>query len=144
MFPRLTFKQVVEKFGIDKPDLRIPLELVSITDLVKDSGFEVFTRAAKNSQCRVAALKLPGGVKLSRKQLDGYTEFIAVYGLKGLAHIKVNDRAQGISGLQSSILKFLTPEVVENILTKVQATTGDIIFFAADEVRIVNESSTSN
>jgi len=139
-FPRLTFKQALEKYGVDKPDLRISLELVDIADLVATCGFEVFARAAKNPLCRVAALKLPGGTKLSRKQLDGYTEFVAIYGLKGLAHIKINDLAQGISGLQSSILKFLAPEVVENILERTQATTGDIIFFAADDAKIVNEA----
>lgn len=139
-FPRLTFKQALEKYGVDKPDLRIPLELVDIADLVANCGFEVFTHTAKNPHGRVTALKLPGGAKLSRKQLDGYTEFVAIYGLKGLAHIKVNDRAAGLNGLQSSILKLLTPEVVENILTRIQATTGDIIFFAADDAKVVNEA----
>ena len=139
-FPKLTFKQAIEKYGIDRPDLRIPLELVDIAELVTDCGFEVFSRAAKKKDHRVVALKLPKGAKLSRKQLDGYTEFVAIYGLKGLAYIKVNDRAKGIEGLQSSILKFLTPEIVENILTKTQATTGDIIFFAADHAKTVNEA----
>lgn len=131
-FPRLTFKQALEKYGVDKPDLRIPLELIDVADLVADCGFEAFTRAIKNPNCRVAALKLPNGSKLSRKQLDGYTEFVAIYGLKGLAHIKV--------GAQSSISKFLTSEIIENILIRTQATTGDIIFFAADEAKIVNEA----
>ncbi|CAL7960437.1 aspartate--tRNA ligase [Gammaproteobacteria bacterium] len=139
-FPKLTFKQAIEKYGVDKPDLRIPLELVDIADLVADCGFEVFARAAENPLCRVAALKLPGGTKLSRKQLDGYTEFVAIYGLKGLAHIKINDLTQGIPGLQSSLLKFLAPEVVENILERIQAATGDIVFFAADDAKIVNEA----
>lgn len=139
-FPQLTFKQAMEKYGSDKPDLRIPLELVSITDLVKDCGFAVFANSAKNPEHRVAALKLPKGATLSRKQLDGYTEFVAIYGLKGLAHIKVNDRAGDLTGLQSSILKFLSPETVEDILTRVNANTGDIIFFAADETQIVNEA----
>ncbi|EKD46132.1 MAG: hypothetical protein ACD_69C00002G0003, partial [uncultured bacterium] len=96
--------------------------------------------AAKNPKHRVAALKLPKGAALSRKQLDTYTESVAIYGLKGLAHIKVNNRGQGIEGLQSSILKFLSPEIIENILTAVNANTGDIIFFAADETQIVNEA----
>jgi len=139
-FPKITFKQAMEKYGIDRPDLRIPLELVDVADLVKDSGFEVFSRAANNSQCRVAALKLPGGAKLSRKQIDGYTEFVSIYGLKGLAYLKVNDRSQGIAGLQSSILKFLSPEVVEAILERLQAANEDIIFFAADDAKVVNEA----
>lgn len=139
-FPRLTYKQAIEKYGVDKPDLRIPLELVDIADLVTDCSFELFSRNAKNPNCRVTALKLPGGAKLSRKQLDGYTEFVAIYGLKGLAHIKINDLTQGISGLQSSILKFLAPEVVENILERTQVASGDIIFFAADDTKIVNEA----
>ncbi|EKE01282.1 MAG: hypothetical protein ACD_21C00173G0002 [uncultured bacterium] len=139
-FPKLTFKQAMEKYGVDKPDLRIPLELVDVADLVEDCGFEVFARAAKNPEYRVAALKLPGGAKLSRKQLDGYTEFVAIYGLKGLAHIKINDRAQGMAGLQSSILKFLSPEIVESLLERLQAANDDIIFFAADDAKIVNEA----
>src|SRR3990170_8474944 len=139
-FPKLTYKQAMEKYGSDKPDLRITLELIDITELVKDCGFAVFSNAAKNPKHRVAALKLPKGATLSRKQLDTYTESVAIYGLKGLAHIKVNNRGQGIEGLQSSILKFLSPEIIENILTAVNANTGDIIFFAADETQIVNEA----
>ena len=139
-FPKLTYKQAMEKYGSDKPDLRIPLELIDITELVKDCGFAVFSNAAKNPKHRVAALKLPKGATLSRKQLDTYTESVAIYGLKGLAYIKVNNREQGIEGLQSSILKFLSPEIIENILTAVNANTGDIIFFAADETQIVNEA----
>jgi aspartyl-tRNA synthetase len=139
-FPKLTFKQALEKYGVDKPDLRIPLELVDIADLVADCDFAVFANAAKNPLCRVAALKLPGGAKLSRKQLDSYTEFAAIYALKGLAHIKINDMTRGMPGLQSSILKFLAPEVVESILERTQATTGDIIFFAAAAAKIVNEA----
>ena len=139
-FPKLTYKQAMEKYGSDKPDLRITLELIDITELVKDCGFAVFSNAAKNPKHRVAALKLPKGATLSRKQLDTYTESVAIYGLKGLAYIKVNNREQGIEGLQSSILKFLSPEIIENILTAVNANTGDIIFFAADETQIVNEA----
>lgn len=139
-FKKLTFKQAVKKYGIDKPDLRIPLELVDIADLVENCDFMLFSRAAKNLHCRVVALRLPGGSKLSRKQLDGYTEFVAIYDLQGLAHIKVNDRAKGIAGLQSSILKFLSPEIVENMLIRAQAETGDIIFFAAADAKIVNEA----
>jgi aspartyl-tRNA synthetase len=139
-FPKLTYKQAVEKYGVDRPDLRIPLEFVDIADLVGDCGFEVFTKAAKNKSNRIAALRLPDGAKLSRKQLDGYTEFVRIYGLKGLAYIKVNNRAQGLDGLQSSIIKFLSADVVENLLTRACAKTGDIVFFAADEAKIVNEA----
>lgn len=139
-FPQITYSEAIEKYGSDKPDLRIPLELVDVTELVKDCGFAVFTNATKNSQCCVKALKLPGGVNLSRKQLDGYSEFVTAYGLKGLAHIKINERAKGLEGLQSAILKFLSPEIVENILTRTHANTGDIIFFAAAETKIVNEA----
>lgn len=139
-FPQMTFKEAMARYGSDKPDLRIPLELVDIADVVKDSGFAVFSNAAKNSECRVAALRLPKGVTLSRKQLDGYVEYVGAYGLKGLAYIKVNDRSQGIAGLQSSILKFLSEDVVENILVHVKAETGDIVFFAAGEVLVVSEA----
>ena len=122
-FPKLTFKQALEKYGVDKPDLRIPLELVDITDLVANCD-------------RAAVLKLPGGAtKLSRRQLDGYAEFVAVYGLKRLVHIKITDLAQGIP-----TSKLLAPEVVASILERTQATTGDIIFFAADNTKTVNES----
>lgn len=138
--PQLTFKEAMTRFGSDKPDLRIPLELVDIADIVKDSRFAVFAEAAKNSECRVAALRLPKGAALSRKQLDGYVEYVAVYGLTGLAYIKVNDRLQGMAGLQSSILKFLAAETVENILTRVRAESGDIIFFAAGKADVVSEA----
>lgn len=139
-FPRMTFADALQKYGSDKPDLRIPLELVDIDDLVRGSDFVVFTNALRHPSYRIAALKLPNGASLSRKQLDTYTEFVAIYGLKGLASIKVNDRAKGLAGLQSSILKFLSAEILENILVRLQAQTGDIIFFAADEASIVNEA----
>ncbi|MBU0744882.1 MAG: aspartate--tRNA ligase [Gammaproteobacteria bacterium] len=138
--PQITFKEAMEKYGSDKPDLRIPLELTDIADLVRDSEFSVFTEAASKSEHRVTALKLPKGASLSRKQLDGYTEFVKIYGLKGLAYIKINDRSQGLDGLQSSILKFLTADIVENILTRTNANTGDIVFFAADKTDTVNEA----
>ncbi|MDR1057842.1 MAG: aspartate--tRNA ligase [Coxiellaceae bacterium] len=138
--PQITFKEALEKYGSDKPDLRIPLELIDITDLVKNCGFNVFTNAANKPQYRVVALKLPGGVRLSRKQLDGYTEFVNTYRLKSFTYIKVNDFSQGLSGLQSSLLKFLSKEIIENILNHTQAKTHDIIFFAADKENIVNEA----
>ncbi len=139
-FPQMTFKEAMARYGSDKPDLRIPLELVDIADVVKNSGFAVFADAAKKPEYRVAALRLPKGATLSRKQLDGYIEYVAIFGLKGLAHVKVNERAQGIAGLQSSILKFLSEDVVENILIRTKAETGDIIFFAAGVTNIVNEA----
>jgi aspartyl-tRNA synthetase len=139
-FPRLTYKEAISKYGIDRPDLRIPLELVEIKDIVKHTNFEVFAKAAKDPDARVVALKLPDGVKLSRKQLDGYAELVSTYGLKGLGYIKVNDRAAGLNGLQSSMLKFLTPEIIESILQKVAAVSGDIIFFGAGIATIVNEA----
>lgn len=134
-FPRLTFKQAIEKYGVDKPDLRINLELINIADLVSNCSFEVFLRAIKQPDCRIVALKLPSSAKLSRKQLDNYAEFVAAYNLKGFSYIKITT-----SGPQSSILKFFEPEIIENILARVQAVTDDIIFFAADDAKIVNEA----
>lgn len=133
-FPKLTFKQAIAKYGTDRPDLRIDLELIDIADLVIDSDFKIFAHAAKEKDGRVVALRLPGGAKLSRKQLDAYTEFVAIYDLQGLAYLKVNDGKR----LQSSILKFLAPEVVKNILSRVQAAVDDIIFFAAGDANVVN------
>lgn len=139
-FPRLSYSEAMQKYGIDRPDLRIPLQLVDIADLVKDIEFTVFAQAAKNPACRVVALKLPGGSKLSRKQLDECTNFVGNYGLKGLSYLKVNDQAAGMNGLQSSILKFLSPEIATRILERVQAENGDLIFFAAGDENHVNES----
>lgn len=139
-FPRLTYKEALARYGIDRPDLRIPLEFCDIGDVVKVSGFAVFANAANDAEGRVVALRLPGGAKLSRKQLDGYTEFVSIYGLKGLAYMKVNDRAQGMAGLQSSILKFLSADDVAQILDRTNAATGDLIFFAAGKANVVNEA----
>lgn len=138
-FPRMSYQTAVEKYGIDRPDLRIPLEMVSIEPLVKTCGFKVFADAANANSSRVVALKAPGAVaKLSRKELDDYEKYVGNYGAKGLAYIKVNDRAAGMSGLQSPILKFLAEECVESILQAVQAETGDIVFFGAGPEDIVN------
>ena len=126
--------------GSDKPDLRNPLELIDVADLVKDCDFKVFSSAANDAGGRVVALKLPSGCDLSRKDLDGYADFVGRYGAKGLAYIKVNDRALGLSGLQSPILKFLSETAIEAILNKVDAQTGDVIFFGADKEKTVNES----
>lgn len=139
-FPVMQYDYAMEKYGSDRPDLRIPLEIINITDTVKDCSFSVFADIAKNPEGKVSALKLPGKSDLSRKQLDSYTDFVRIYGLKGLAFIKINDRNKGLAGLQSSILKFLSEDVVENILQKVNAGTGDIVFFAADKISTANEA----
>jgi len=139
-FPRMTYQEALLRFGIDRPDLRIPLELVDVADLMQAVEFKVFAGPAKDPDGRVAALRLPKGCELSRKAIDGYTEFVGIYGAKGLAYIKVNDLSQGLAGLQSPILKFLPEDVVTAILERVHAETGDIIFFGADKAAIVNEA----
>ncbi|WED44294.1 aspartate--tRNA ligase [Legionella cardiaca] len=138
--PKMTYAEAMRRFGSDKPDLRIPLELVDVDDLVRDCDFKVFSAAAKNPDGRVVALRLPNGCELSRKALDDYGSFVGIYGAKGLAYIKVNDLGQGMQGLQSPILKFLSEDCVKAILDRVNAQTGDVIFFGADHAQIVNES----
>jgi aspartyl-tRNA synthetase len=138
--PRMTYGEAMRRFGSDKPDLRNPLELVDVADLVKDCDFKVFSSAANDTRGRVVALRLPNGCDLSRKDLDGYGDFVGIYGAKGMAYIKVNDMASGIAGLQSPILKFLSEEVIQAILVRVGAKTGDVIFFGADIAYVVNES----
>lgn len=138
--PRLDYAEAMRRYGSDKPDLRIPLELVDIADLVLESGFKVFSGAANDPEGRVAALRLPNGCQLARRELDQYGEFVKIYGAKGLAYIKVNDRSAGLDGLQSPILKFLDPEVLEAILARMKAQTGDVIFFGADKEYVVNEA----
>ncbi|MYM65018.1 aspartate--tRNA ligase [Pseudomaricurvus sp. HS19] len=139
-FPRMPFAEAMEKYGSDKPDLRIPLELVEIKDLLKDIDFKVFAGPANDPKCRVTAMKVPGGVNISRKQIDDYTRFVSIYGAKGLAWIKVNDLAAGIEGLQSPIIKFLGDEVTMNIMQRLGAADGDIIFFGADKSKVVSEA----
>lgn len=139
-FPQMTYDEAMRRFGIDRPDLRIPLEMVDVADLVKDSDFKVFAEIAKDEHGRVAALRLPKGASLSRKELDDYTQFVGIYGLKGLAYIKVNQRAQGAEGLQSPIVKFFSLDVVNAILDRVGAQDGDIVFFGADKYKIVSEA----
>ncbi|MDV3242440.1 MAG: aspartate--tRNA ligase [Methylocaldum sp.] len=139
-FPRLTYAEAMQRYGSDKPDLRIPLELVDIADLVAQAEFKVFAGPAKEPDGRVVALKLPGGANLSRKEIDDLTQYVAIYGAKGLAYIKVVDRSAGVEGLQSPIVKFLPAEAVRGILDRVEAETGDIIFFGADKTKIVNEA----
>ncbi len=138
-FPRMTYAEAMARFGSDKPDLRIPLELIDLTDLMKTVDFKVFRAAADLPDGRVAALRVPGA-DLSRKEIDDYTAFVSIYGAKGLAYIKVNDRHNVPAGLQSPIVKFLTPESLEALLQRTGATDGDLIFFGADRAKIVNDA----
>ena len=139
-FPRLTYAEAMLRYGSDKPDLRNPLELVEVADLVREVEFKVFAQAANREDHRVAALRAPGGGKLSNKQIENYTDFVAIYGAKGLAYIKVNDRKAGIEGLKSPILKVMPAAVVDEVLNRVGAVDGDLVFFGADKVRIVNDA----
>jgi aspartyl-tRNA synthetase len=138
--PRLTYAEAMNLYGSDAPDLRNPLILTEVSDLFEGVEFKVFAGPAIDPNSRVAALRVPDGVTLSRKEIDNYTGLVGRYGAKGLAYIKVNDRAAGKDGLQSPILKFLPPEVVESVLKRVGAETGDLVFFGADKKRIVNDS----
>ena len=139
-FPRMTYAEAMDRYGSDKPDLRIDLELVEVSDLLSEVEFKVFAGPANDPDGRVAALCLPGGGELSRKHIDDYTEFVARYGAKGLAYIKVNDVDAGRDGLQSPILKFLPDAAVAGILERTGATSGDVIFFGADKAQIVNDA----
>ena len=139
-FPRMTWVDAMERYGSDKPDLRIAWELISIDDLMSSVDFKVFSGPANDAGSRVAALKVPGGASLSRKEIDSYTDYVGVYGAKGLAWIKVNDRAAGIEGLQSPIIKFMPDETVLAMLDRLDAADGDILFFGADKRSVVNES----
>jgi len=139
-FPRLTYTEAMRRYGSDKPDLRIPLELVDVDDLMTGVDFKVFSGPANDPACRVTALRLPRGGELSRKEIDDYTKFVGIYGAKGLAYIKVNELAKGREGLQSPILKFLPDEVVEALMSRTAAEDGDIVFFGADKRTVVNEA----
>jgi aspartyl-tRNA synthetase len=136
----ISYAEAMQRYGSDKPDLRNPLEIVDVADLVKDVEFKVFAEPARDLHGRVAALRVPNGKELSRKQLDSYTDFVRIYGAKGLAYIRVNEIHHGRQGLQSPILKFLPDQVIEQILERVQAHEGDVIFFGADTAKVVNES----
>ncbi|MGM0541797.1 MAG: aspartate--tRNA ligase, partial [Pseudomonadota bacterium] len=138
-FPRMPYSEAIQRFGIDRPDLRIDMELVDVADLLQDIDFKVFAAPAKDPKGRVAALRVPGGGSISRKEIDAYTKFVSIYGAKGLAYVKVNDLAAGIEGLQSPIVKFFPDQVME-IMTRVGAQDGDIVFFGADKAKIVNEA----
>ncbi len=139
-FPRLSYADAMRRYGTDKPDLRNPLELVEAADLAQQVEFKVFSEPAADPDGRVAALRLPGGAALSRGQIDEYTAYVGKYGARGLAYIKVNDLEKGIDGLQSPILKFLPGEMVQSVLQRTGARTGDVVFFGAGKARIVNNS----
>ncbi len=139
-FPRMTYADAMHRYGSDKPDLRIDLELVEVADLMSSVEFKVFAGPASDPDGRVAALCLPGGSSLSRKEIDNYTAFVGRYGAKGLAYIKVNDVTAGRDGLQSPILKFLPDDAVTGIVERTGAKTGDLIFFGADKARVVNDA----
>ena len=140
VFPVMSYAEAMERFGSDKPDLRIPLEWVNIAPIVKNCGFKVFSDAANDPNGRVVALKLPGGAGLSRKNLDDYAQWMTIYGAKGLAYFKIVDSTLGVDGVQSPILKFLSPEIVLMIIKETQAETGDIVFFGAGTASIVHAS----
>ncbi|WP_018881798.1 MULTISPECIES: aspartate--tRNA ligase [unclassified Thioalkalivibrio] len=139
-FPRMAYAEAMARFGSDKPDLRIPLEFTELTEVMQAVEFKVFNGPANDPEGRVAALRVPGGAKLTRKEIDVYTEYVGRYGAKGLAYIKVNDPADIEGGLQSPILKFLPEDVTRQILEKTAAAAGDLIFFGADKASVVNEA----
>jgi aspartyl-tRNA synthetase len=139
-FPSMTYADAMRRFGSDKPDLRNPLELTDIADLLKDVEFKVFSGPANDAKGRVAVIRVPGGAKLSRKQIDDYGKFVGIYGAKGLAWMKVNDIDAGMEGLQSPILKFLTEDVAKGILERSGAQSGDILLFGADSNTVVTEA----
>ncbi|MCP2233166.1 MULTISPECIES: aspartate--tRNA ligase [Erwinia] len=139
-FPQMTFAEAMRRYGSDKPDLRNPMELVDVADLLKDVEFKVFSGPANDAKGRVAALRVPGGAQLSRKQIDDYGKFIEIYGARGLAYIKVNERAKGLEGITSPVAKFLSAEIVDAILSRTAAADGDMIFFGADSAKVVADA----
>ena len=139
-FPRMDYVEAMRRFGVDRPDLRIPLELVDVADLMQDVEFKVFSVPARDPDGRVAALRLPAGGELTRKEIDDYTKYVGIYGARGLAYIKVNELAKGREGLQSPILKFLPDAAIDEIMRRTGAADGDLVFFGADKARIVNEA----
>ncbi|MDN2660339.1 aspartate--tRNA ligase [Neptunomonas phycophila] len=139
-FPRMSYEEAMRRFGSDKPDLRIPLELVDVADLLQNIEFKVFAGPAKDPNGRVTALKVPGGASLTRKIIDEYTKYVSIYGAKGLAWIKVNELENGANGLQSPIVKFLGDDIAMQVVERVGAQNGDIIFFGADSAKIVSEA----
>jgi aspartyl-tRNA synthetase len=139
-FPRMSWHEAMGRFGSDRPDLRIPLQLVDLGDVMRDVEFKVFSNPARASDGRVAVMRVPGGNSLSRAKIDAYTEFVGLYGARGLAYVKVNEVANGRDGLQSPILKFLPDEVITEILQRTAAEDGDLLFFGADSAKVVNDS----
>ncbi len=139
-FPTMTFAEAMRRYGSDKPDLRNPMELVDVADLLKEVEFKVFSGPANDAKGRVAALRVPGGAQLSRKQIDEYGKFVEIYGAKGLAWMKVNERAKGLEGISSPVAKFMTAEIIEEILTRTNAADGDAIFFGADNAKVVADA----
>ena len=136
--PRMRYHEAMTRFGTDRPDLRNPLELVEVADLVRDSEFKVFSRPANDPLGRVAALRAPGGGSLPRSVIDDYTRWVGIYGAKGLAYVKVNDRERGREGLQSPIVKFLSDEALSGVVERCGAQNGDLVFFGADHASVVN------
>ena len=139
-FPVMSWSEAMRDFGIDRPDLRNPLQLIDVADIMQAVEFKVFNGPANDPNGRVVSLRAPNGASLSRKMIDDYTEFVGRYGAKGLAYIKVNDLAAGMAGLQSPILKFMPDEVVQAVLERVGAADGDLVFFGADKAKVVNDS----
>ncbi|CUS47144.1 MAG: aspartyl-tRNA synthetase AspS [Idiomarinaceae bacterium HL-53] len=139
-FPVMSYAEAMRRYGSDKPDLRNPLELIDVADVLKDIEFKVFAGPANDEKGRVAVLRVPGGASLSRKQIDEYTNFVGIYGAKGLAWLKVNDKDAGMDGLQSPVLKFLPEAAVKEILERTSAETGDILLFGADKATVVSEA----
>jgi len=139
-FPVMTFDEAMRRYGSDKPDLRVPMELVDVADLLQQVEFAVFAGPANDAKGRVAALKVPGGAQLSRKQIDEYTKFVGIYGAKGLAWMKVNELAKGAEGVQSPVAKFLSEEIITEILSRTGAADGDLLFFGADKAKVVADA----
>jgi len=139
-FPRMSYQEAVNRYGSDRPDIRNPLELINVADLMKTVDFKVFSGPANMEDGRVAALNVPGGSSLTRKEIDDYTTYVGQFGAKGLAYIKVNDTASDREGLQSPILKFLPDDVVKNIIERTKTMNGDLIFFGADKANVVNDA----
>ena len=139
-FPMMTWHEAMNRFGSDKPDLRNPLELVDVADILKDVEFKVFHEPANSPDGRVTVLRVPNGATLTRKQIDEYTQFVGIYGAKGLAWAKINDVNTGLEGVQSPVAKFLNEEVIKALIARTNAQTGDILFFGADKWQVVTDS----
>ena len=139
-FPTMTWQEAMQRFGSDKPDLRNPLEMVDVADIVKDVDFKVFSGPANDANGRVTVIRVPNGAAITRKQIDEYTQFVGIYGAKGLAWLKVNERAKGLEGVQSPIAKLLTEEELTALLERVQAQDNDILFFGADKWQVTTDA----